>query len=111
MQESQLIAGETPGFPGWGRDPDAAILVTADNPEQELETPPGDYRRYYAAVRDAVRGDGMLPVTPAQATTLMAVIEAGLRSAETGRTVRPDYSEAERAAWEQPSGYGAVSKR
>jgi predicted dehydrogenase len=102
VQESQLIAGEAPGSPGWGCDPDAAVFVTEGNPPQELETPPGDYRRYYAAIRDAIRGAGALPVTPTQATALMAVIEAGLRSADSGRTVIPDITDAERAAWEPP---------
>jgi hypothetical protein len=54
---------------------------------------------YYAAVRDAIGGEGELPVTPAQATALMAVIEAGLRSSGEGRVVRPEYTDAERAAW------------
>ncbi len=53
-QEARLIAGETPGTPGWGSDPDPALILTADAPPQEIETPRGDYRRYYAAIRDAI---------------------------------------------------------
>ena len=39
-------------------------------------------------------------MTPAQATTLMAIIEAGVLSSDDGRVVRPDFTEAERLAWE-----------
>jgi hypothetical protein len=38
-------------------------------------------------------------VTPAQATTVMAVIEAGLQSAAEGRVISPGFTDAERTAW------------
>jgi predicted dehydrogenase len=99
-QEAQLKAGQTPGSPGWGSDADLILFVAdEDGSPTQLPTPPGDWPRYYALVRDAVRGAGELPVTPAQATTLMAVIEAGLDSAADGRVVSPEYTEAEWAAW------------
>jgi predicted dehydrogenase len=66
----------------------------------EIAAPEGGHLGYYIALRDALRGEGKLPVTPAQATTLMAIIEAGVQSSEEGRVVRPDYTEAERLAWE-----------
>lgn len=66
----------------------------------EIAAPEGGHLGYYIALRDALRGEGKLPVTPAQATMLMAIIEAGVRSSEDGRVVRPVYTEAERSAWE-----------
>jgi predicted dehydrogenase len=54
---------------------------------------------YYTAIRDAVRGDGALPVSPAQATTVMAVIEAGMQSSIQGKVVRPSYTNDEGSAW------------
>ncbi len=66
----------------------------------EIAAPTGNHLSYYLALRDALRGEGKLPVTPAQATTLMAVLEAGVQSSDEGRVVRPDYTEAERTAWE-----------
>ena len=100
LQEDQLKAGKKPGSDGWGDDPDPLIVVAGEKGEQtELAAPPGNWIGYYAAMRDAVRGTGEPPVTPAQATTVMAVIEAGLQSAAEGRWVRPRYTEAERAAW------------
>jgi predicted dehydrogenase len=99
-QEAQLKAGQTPGSPGWGRDSDPLLFVGAEGESPtEIPTPAGDWRRYYAAVGDAVRGAGDLPVTPAQATTVMAVIEAGLRSSAEGRAVSPKLTDAERSAW------------
>ena len=66
----------------------------------EIATPRGDHLTYYLALRDALGGEGKLPVTPAQATTLMAILEAGAQSSDERRVVRPDYTEAERSAWE-----------
>lgn len=99
VQESQLSAGMTPGTPEYGRDPDPLLTKLGEAEATETAAPTGDYRRYYEGVRDAIRGTALLPVTPAQATTLMAVLEAGLHSAEGSRTVAPSYTEAERAAW------------
>jgi predicted dehydrogenase len=100
VQEVQLKAGQTPGSQGWGHDPDSLLFVAAEGEAATaIATPAGDWRGYYAAVRDAVRGERELPVTPAQATTVMAVIEAGLQSAAEGRVITPDYTDAERTAW------------
>lgn len=105
LQEVQLKAGQTPGSPGWGLDPDPLLFVAAEGQTPtEIAAPAGDWRGYYAAVRDAVRGEGEPPVTPAQATTLMAVIEAGMESSAEGRVVSPSYSDAERLAWRRGAG-------
>ena len=98
-QEGQLRAGETPGSPGWGRDTDPLVFTSAEGMRTEIPVPAGNWPAYYAAVRDAIAGTGGPPVTPAQATTVMAVIEAGLQSAAEGRVVRPVYTDAERSAW------------
>ena len=103
-QEGQLVSGLAPDAPGWGRDPDPLLVFTAEGgPPIELVTPPGDYPRYYGAIRDAIRHAGPSPVTPLQACTVMAVLESGIRSSETGHVVRLEWSESERAAW-QPVG-------
>ena len=100
VQEVQLKAGQTPGSPGWGHDPDPLLLIAAEGEAPtEIATPAGDWRGYYTAVRDAVRGEGELPVTPAQATTQMAVIEAGIQSSAEGRVVSLSYTDAEHSAW------------
>jgi predicted dehydrogenase len=84
---------------------DPLIFVTGEGGAPiEIATPRGDHLNYYLALRDALRGEGELPVTPAQATTLMAILEAGVQSSDEGRVVRPDYTEAERSAWEPVGG-------
>jgi predicted dehydrogenase len=99
-QEGQIRAGVKPGSPGWGHDPNPLVLTVGEQGDRiELASPAGNWPSYYAAMRDAVLGKGEPPVTPTQATTLMAVIEAGLQSAAEGRVVRPHYEEAERDAW------------
>ncbi len=40
----------------------------------------------------------------------MAVIEAGLQSADSGRRVRPDFTEAEREAWAEAGRIVSVSQ-
>jgi predicted dehydrogenase len=100
-QEEQLVSGQQPGGPGWGRDPDPLILVPGEGEEPtEVAVPAGNYLGYYLAIRDALRGDGASPVTPAQAATVMAILEAGVQSSDEGRVVRPDYTDAERSAWQ-----------
>jgi predicted dehydrogenase len=99
-QEAQLKAGLEPGSVGWGHDADPILVLAGEDASPvQLPTPPGDWPRYYALVRDAVRGEGELPVSPPQATTVMVVIEAGLESAASGRVVAPEYTDAERSAW------------
>jgi predicted dehydrogenase len=99
-QEAQLVSGQQPGSPGWGSDPDPLISIAGESgAAREVATPAGNYLSYYSAIRDAIQGDGKPPVTPAQATTLMAIVEAGIQSSNEGRVVRPDYVEAERSAW------------
>jgi predicted dehydrogenase len=104
-QEEQLVSGRNPGGPGWGRDPDPLIFAPGEaGAPTELATPAGNYLGYYLAIRDAVRGAGTSPVTPPQATTLMAIIEAGIQSSDEERVVRPGYTHAERSAWKPSAG-------
>ena len=100
QQEAQLLAGVVPGAPGWGEDPDS-LMWHDENGVSRIATPAGDQRRYYMAVRDAVLGQGANPVTPAQAVALMAVLEAAVKSADTGTAVRPALSEREWAAFDR----------
>lgn len=102
LQEVQLKAGETPGSAGWGRDPDPLLFVAAEGEAPtEIAVPAGDWRGYYASVRDAVRGERELAVTPSQAITVMAVIEAGMQSSSDGRVISPSFTDAERSAWRE----------
>jgi predicted dehydrogenase len=101
QQEAQLLAGIVPGAAGWGEDDDAQLWHDEHGAVSRVPTPPGDQRRYYMAVRDALRGQGPNPVTPAQAVALMAVLEAAVESAAQGRAVTPALSAQEREAFTQ----------
>ncbi|MEW5319275.1 MAG: hypothetical protein WDW38_010438 [Sanguina aurantia] len=97
--EAQLLAGMRPGDPGWGIDPDETLFHDADGHATPVATPAGDQRTYYARLRDAIRGDGDNPVTPLQAVTVMAVLEAAIASSVQAAAVDLALSDAERRAW------------
>ncbi|WP_430390142.1 oxidoreductase [Dyella sp. 20L07] len=100
-QEAQLLAGMHPGEASWGADPDDMLLHDGSGHITRLPTPAGDQRQYYMALRDAMLGVGANPVTPLQAVTVMAVLEAAIESASNGRAIAPSLTEAERQAWQR----------
>ncbi|RDI97183.1 oxidoreductase [Dyella solisilvae] len=99
-QEAQLLAGIQPGAPGWGEDDNAMCFHDGGAEPSMLPTPAGDQREYYRQLRDAVLGSAPNPVTPLQAVTVMAVLEAAIASAMGGHAVIPDVSVRERLAWD-----------
>jgi predicted dehydrogenase len=100
VQEDQLKAGIMPGARNWGADLDDAVLYDAASGEtRRMKTTPGDQRGYYVALREAIHGRGPNPVTPPQAATVIAIIEAAFRSEREGRRVVPELTDEERAAW------------
>jgi predicted dehydrogenase len=90
VQEEQLKAGHVPGSPGWGEDSQPVYVTDGSRTPRQTEPlprAPGDYRRYYADVRDAIAGRGPNPVTPAEARRVMAVLECAIASARERRTL------------------------
>ena len=93
LQEQALRAGGRPGDPGWGSEPpDRHGTLTGEVAGLELrgrlESVPGDYGAFYAAMAAAIRGDGQVPVPAAEARDVVMVIELALASAREGRVVR-----------------------
>lgn len=91
-QEDALKAGTMPGSANWGIDPRPGALTIpgADGAVVAARTyqgPDGDYGRYYAGIRDAIRGVGANPVPAQQALQVMQWIELGQQSWREGRTV------------------------
>lgn len=90
-QEGALRAGRSPAEAGFGTDPRDGTLTTVEpdgtSVNETVPTKPGDYRRYYELVRDAIAGRGPNPVLPEDAVAVMEVIEAAIASAEAGRAV------------------------
>jgi predicted dehydrogenase len=85
-QEGQLLAGMSPDAPGFGEDPPErwGSLTSPDGSAVRVPTERGAHRRYYELFRDAVRGDGPLPVDPNDSVRGLRVLEAAVRSARTG---------------------------
>jgi len=97
QQEAQLLSGMRPGSKGWGVDLDRMQIWNAASECRGMPTPAGDHRRYYTAIRDALRGTAPLAVPPVQALAVMAVLEAAIVSAERGTRERLPLTDAERA--------------
>ena len=97
QQETQLLAGVIPGSASWGEDSDAMVLFNAQGETSPIPAPKGDQRQYYIHVRDALTGKIDNPVPPVEALAVMAVLEAAVKSSETGSTQTLDLTAQERA--------------
>lgn len=89
VQEDQLKSGLLPSDQDWGLDPRKGQIIDGETGAVSVpEAPRGDYGAYYTAIAKALRGQGPNPVPPDQAVAVMAVLEAGLQSAQLGQTIR-----------------------
>jgi scyllo-inositol 2-dehydrogenase (NADP+) len=92
-QEEALRRGEMPGGPDWGREPRqnwGTLYVSQEDgtvTQEAVPTEPGDYRRYYANVREAMLGHAALDVTPEQILDVMRALELAQQSSAERRTV------------------------
>ncbi|MDM8872116.1 Gfo/Idh/MocA family oxidoreductase, partial [Escherichia coli] len=74
----------------WGYDMRDGVLTRVEGEErveETLLTVPGNYPAYYAAIRDALNGDGENPVPASQAIQVMELIELGIESAKHRATL------------------------
>jgi scyllo-inositol 2-dehydrogenase (NADP+) len=84
-QEDALKRGEKPTGEFWGFEaPERwGTLLTAQGDSfvrEQLPTKPGDYRLYYANIREAILGEAELAVTPVQALNVMRALELAKES-------------------------------
>lgn len=93
-QEEPLRRGIVPGGPGWGEDPETnwgTVYLAGESgcppKQQRVKTEPGDYREFYANVRDALRGEASLMVKPAEALDVVGAIELAMESNSERRTI------------------------
>ncbi len=88
-QEDVLRAGGMPGGPGWGVDDPSlyATVYAVDGRSKKVETLPGCWGSFYAALARHLAGEGPLPVDPCDARDGFVVLEAAIRSADERRTV------------------------
>ncbi|MGN7972073.1 oxidoreductase [Serratia sp. 22264] len=84
-QEDRLKAGERLPQADWGYDMrDGVVTLSRDGilAEKPLLSIPGNYPSYYAAIRDAINGEGENPVPAGDAIKVMEMIELGIESAK-----------------------------
>ncbi|MGH9617786.1 MAG: Gfo/Idh/MocA family oxidoreductase, partial [Acidobacteriaceae bacterium] len=86
-QEQALKDGATLGGPHWGEEPETnwGKLTTMrgdEAVERKVPTLPGDYRKYYENVRDAIWRVTGLAVTPEQGWRTIRLLELALESSE-----------------------------
>ena len=65
---------------------DPAMLV-----ERHVKTEPGDYRAFYANVRDAILGKANLAVTPEDGYRVTRLLEMARESSAEGRTLKVEF--------------------
>jgi len=93
-QEEVLRSPNCPDGPDWG--PDWGVesedrwgtLSLVNGVSRKVKTARGDYRGYYANVRDAIEKKAPLDVTPEQALRTMRALLLAHKSSREGRRVR-----------------------
>jgi scyllo-inositol 2-dehydrogenase (NADP+) len=95
-QEAHLMAGDMFSSKPWGAEnPEQWGTLTVDEGgeavSKRIPTEPGDYRRYYINVRDALHGTAALEVTPLQGWMTMRVLEMAVLSSRSGNTIPCDW--------------------
>ncbi len=92
-QENALRQGLRPGDVGWGIElPERWGRISTEvtgglHVDGMVESLPGSYERFYAAVRDAVREGGPPPVVPTEALAVLRVIAAAQESSRAGAVI------------------------
>ncbi|WP_331272940.1 Gfo/Idh/MocA family oxidoreductase [Motilibacter deserti] len=88
-QEDALKAGGRPDAQGWGVEPEEAWgRLGVDGATTAVPTEAGAYQEFYALLGKALRGEGPVPVDPAEAVTTLRVLEAARASSAEGRVVQ-----------------------
>ena len=74
----------------WGLEPEErwGTLSRVNETPRKVRTEPGDYRGFYANVRDVIEKRAPLDVTPEQALRTMRALLLAHKSSREGRTVR-----------------------
>ena len=87
-QEEALLAGGTPGTPGWGEEAESSWgTVGAGDDVHPQRSEPGNYLKFYEGVAAAIRDGTPPPVTTEQGVAMMEVLDAARLSARESRVV------------------------
>lgn len=87
--------------PDWGKEPPALwgtlhVDVDGGTVTRPVEPVRGDYRLYYAGVRDALLGKAPFSVTPIEAWRVVRLLEWAIESSELHREIACDWNEEPR---------------
>lgn len=81
VQEAALKAGERPGSPDWGMEPESQWgLLGVEGEATPVPTKPGCYQYFYAAMVSAIRDGAPVPVSPESAIATLEIIETAHNS-------------------------------
>jgi scyllo-inositol 2-dehydrogenase (NADP+) len=97
IQEEALTKITRIASPEWGKEPPdhwgtLSVDTEGSTVTRPVEPVPGDYRLFYAGVRDALLGNGNPPVRAIDAWRTARVLEWALESSKTHRDVECDWS-------------------
>lgn len=96
-QEAALNQVTRIADPNWGKEPESAwgtlhVNVGGRTVTRPVETLTGDYRLYYAGVRNALLGKAPVPVKAVEAWRTARILEWAVESWEQKREIRCDWS-------------------
>ncbi len=88
-QETAMRAGGSVRDPGHGIEDPAqhGVLTLPDGTHETIASERGDYRRFYAGVAAAIRGEAPAPIAAADALAGLRLIELAQQSAAEGRRI------------------------
>ena len=86
-QEQQLLAGLSPGAPGWGVDPDDLAIHDGTGRVTPMPAVAGDQRRFYQGVAETIARGLIDDRAALEAVRVMACLEAAFTAARTGTSV------------------------
>lgn len=97
-QEAALAQTVRIEDPAWGQESETewgTLWLESDGAQisRPLPTLPGDYRKYYAGVRDAVSGKAQPPVTAPEAWRVARLLEWAAQSAQERREIPCNWQE------------------
>jgi predicted dehydrogenase len=93
VQEALLQAGNIPGGPDWGTEPETekGLLHTEINGVEErkyIDSEQGNYDDYYSGIYEAIRNNKPVPVTAEEGMNVIRVIEAAFESSKAQKVVQ-----------------------
>ena len=93
VQEALLQAGNIPGGPDWGREPETekGLLHTEIDGVEErkyIDSEQGNYDDYYSGIYEAIRNNKPVPVTAEEGMNVIRIIETAFESSEAQKVIQ-----------------------